>query len=296
MYMQKAFVLRYRRTPIRKFTASPLDGQGKVLLMEKSTIAMTVMVIGILTSFACAKSRTDGSDQIDEELDASLDTSIEGDIDAEDYMDVVKIIDAAMDMKIVDATKDGKFFDATSTEPLENDDGGQDSDADIVYICNNTKDLIEILNDLCYDVAYPCKGYQVRARLIVVTGNSPFDLRPGGAPYYPNPGWFFLKGRCFQEAHPTKSTPDINFEYDNTVETLDPDIIPRLSGQIGWRVDIANAVIDYCYECENEDGHYPRIIFRGSLEEVDFVRDYNDEVPLYIELKDTEGNLFADIR
>jgi hypothetical protein len=34
----------------------------------------------------------------------------------------------------------------------------------------------------------------------------------------------------------------------------------------------------------------------GSLADVEFVRDLKDELPLFIEVKDTEGNLVADIR
>ncbi|MBN1655020.1 MAG: hypothetical protein JXA30_14725 [Deltaproteobacteria bacterium] len=44
------------------------------------------------------------------------------------------------------------------------------------------------------------------------------------------------------------------------------------------------------------EGQLPEFWFRGSLDEVEFIKDTKDELPPLIEVGDAEGNLVAYIR
>ncbi len=180
--------------------------------------------------------------------------------------------------------------------PASDEDGGtSDADAGQGFECRSTRPLLNDLVDLCYLETRPCEGYRVRLRLFLDIGSDLFSFYSDGRRAEDGP-FVSLLGHCVIEGRDAGSrAAGMSFEYDHD-ESVDPEIIPGVKGQLGWKVEIERAVIEYCDGCYMMTGLAPVYGLRGSLEDVEFVRDLKDELPLFIEVRDTEGNLVADIR
>jgi hypothetical protein len=165
-------------------------------------------------------------------------------------------------------------------------------------ICNSTKPLLDDLSYLCYKDERPCEGYQIRARLFLNIGNDPFSWRlDENGNLVPaeirDVKKFFSFGHCPGKAETRMTEIEFFFNYD---EVFDETLLPGLRAVPEWKVEIENAVIEYCDSCYTMNGPLPIFWFRGSLYDVEFVKDTKDELEPYIEVRDTEGNLVADIR
>ena len=181
--------------------------------------------------------------------------------------------------------RDGAYHPGDSSDE---EDGGADDRIIAGPWCYSDKRLADSLFSLCYKDTRPCDGYQVRTRMILDTGNSPFDVRPDGTPVH-EPRGFLLIGQCVE----SEESLDFAFGAD---ETIDPAIIPGLKNQPYWKVEIAHSVIQYCEGCYTETEEAPAYWLQGSLDDVEFIYDPENELPLFIDVRDAEGNLVADLR
>jgi hypothetical protein len=192
----------------------------------------------------------------------------------------------------VQSAKDANFYEPDRDE----DDSGPAPDGGDEKVCNSTKPLLGILHTLCYDNSRPCEGYRVRARLFLDIGGSPFHISKldGVTIDYGNGHGFGLLAQCrIEGVSPAMTQIGFSHDYD---EAIDPASLPGLRNQLDWKVEIADAAIEYCESCYTMEGQLPEFGFSGSLEDVQFVKDVKDELPPFIEVKDADGNLVSDIR
>jgi hypothetical protein len=169
-----------------------------------------------------------------------------------------------------------------------NDDGGAEDAGDPYAWCYSDKRLVELFWNLCHNDSRPCDAYQVRLRLFLDIGGDEFSLRPDGTRYDDGPH-FGLFGQCVEKQK------RVSFVF-NSDEVIDPAIVPGVRNQKGWKVDLDHAGIEYCDTCFTEQGLDPVFWLRGSLDDVKFFQDLENEYPLFIEVRDAEGNLAADFR
>ncbi|MBN1654016.1 MAG: hypothetical protein JXA30_09585 [Deltaproteobacteria bacterium] len=184
--------------------------------------------------------------------------------------------------------------DAKAAVDARDDDSAQD-DAGDETVCNSTKPLLDELYFLC-DKAL-CVGYQIRARLFLGFGNDPFSwgLNDEGNLVLKDIRdeiWLQFYGDCFGIAGTYMKEIGFRFNYG---EVFDESLVPGIKPEPEWKVEIENALIEY-HTAQTMVGSTLKFSLRGSLNDVAFVKDTKDELPPFIEVRDEEGNLVADIR
>ncbi len=243
----------------------------------KYACVTVAVVFGVLASPACSDSTDGGHAGMDGGTDASADAAALPDV-----------LDAS-------ASKDVRSQSESGYQPLEGSDAdsGQEGDAATEAECHSSEPVLARLHGICYRDDRPCESYDVRARLFLDTRNSPFVGWEHQFSTY-SPPFIILDGQCRIEGR-TPPMVQIEFRYGDD-ETIDPDILPGQRYQPGWKVDIARAGFEYCETCSTSTGPLPEFWLRGSLQDVEFVRDLKDELWVFVEVRDADGNLVADIR
>ncbi len=234
-------------------------------------------VFAFVATSACSEGTNGGHTDMDGSTDASADAAALPDV-----------LDAS-------AGKDVRSQSDSGYQPLDggDEDSGQDGDAATEAECHSSEPVLARLHGICYHDSRPCEAYEVRARLFLcMSCDSRFSTLPDGTSVDKTPH-FSLTEACISGGY--AGGQRISFWYDQA-EPMDPAIIPGLRGQLGWKVDIARAGFEYCETCSTSTGPLPEFWLRGSLQDVEFVRDLKDELPVFVEVRDADGNLVADIR
>lgn len=146
-----------------------------------------------------------------------------------------------------------------------NGNENQNSNGEVTVFTANS---VQELHDFCFSDGVDCEeDYSVSGTLYLDTSNLPsHNNRDTGLVFCSTPIEFTCDGNS-----------RLSFAFE---DLLGEEIDPGIEFEVGWKVQFAELSINYCDTCYTNEGLAQVISLEGSLDNVQFVHDPDNEVPI----------------
>ena len=131
--------------------------------------------------------------------------------------------------------------------------------------------LLDDLHHMCFYESVDCEQLEIDARLYLDTVNLP--------------SYSTSAQRLVLSSLPTTPIAErdrIEFFIEGP-DSLPSEIDPGILNQLGWKVELVSARLEYCDHCYHKAGLAKVIMIRGPLDCAEFLWDPDDTLAVYVE-------------